>query len=171
MAKMDNDSAAITDTPHHPVSFEALGSAIKFSCQDGDTTADKLQQLMSQLQVTTPELAVYLAKVIASCQLGNGVEDLNGILAALGEIQCKDPLETLLIVQMFFTNRLACVAMKESSKAILPQDQERQIAIATRLMRLYIQQMESLRKHRNGSSQTINVNYINANQALVRQGG
>lgn len=153
------------------VKFEKAGDAIKIATQNGESAYEQLERLKCQLNVATPELATYLTQVIASCQPGTKLEDLNGIVAALGEIQPKDPLETLLVIQMFMANRRAGIAIKESCKAMLPEDQERQVAIATRLMRLFTQQMETLRKYRNGNNQTINVNYINANQSVVNTGG
>lgn len=151
--------------------FKQEDNSIKLICLPGDDPSEKLVELMKTLHVYSPELASYLTKVIASSQFGNNLDDLYGILAAINEIKPQNPLEILLVIQMFLTNRRAGIALKESCKCLLADDQERQIAIATKLMRLYTQQMEALRKFRNGGNQTINVNYINANQSVVSTGG
>lgn len=157
--------------PSSPVHFEDTGNAVRLTASAASDDLIGLERLREQLQTVTPELAEYLARLIATCQPEPVSGDLNGVLAAIGELKPKDPLETLLILQMFLTSRRAGLAIKYSYKNLMPHEQERQIAIAIRLMRLYTQQMEALRKYRNGSNQTINVNYVHADQAVVTQGG
>lgn len=158
-------------TSQQPVDFESAGNGLRFRLVEGESPEDKLNELARQMNVSNPKLALYLTRLIATCQSGNSLDDLHGILSVIAEVQPKDPLETLLVIQMCLATRRAGVAIRDSAKAMLAEDQERQAAIATRLMRLFTQQMETLRKYRGGGNQNITVNYVHAGQAVVAAGG
>ena len=73
----------------------------------------------------------------------------------------------MLVVQMCLANEYAVNALSSSDTAVFTEDKERLSAIAAKMMRLYLQQFEVLRRYRNAGRQNIQVTHVYADQAIV----
>lgn len=92
------------------------------------------------------------------------------MLTAVAEIQPRDTFERMLVVQMAATH----VAMIRSGRWLAHTENVEQVkthyAGYTKLARVYVAQMEALRKHRTGGKQTVTVQHVNVEdggQAIV----
>lgn len=99
--------------------------------------------------------------------LGQDMTALKSFIAGVRDLQPQDHTERLLVSQMMLVHHKACALLASSAKAILTETQESLERRAEKFMRLYLQQAEALRKYRRNASQTITVNHVQANQAVV----
>ena len=95
-----------------------------------------------------------------------GITTLNTMLSALKAMAPKDPMELRLMLQMLQTHGIAAELLGKSHNTSSLSFEEYSKA-SIRFMRLYLQQMEALRRYRNGGKQEITVNHIQASQAIV----
>ncbi len=85
-------------------------------------------------------------------------------LALISEIAPNDPIEAMLAVQMVTTHKCAMKAIESLNwSESLKQDSVASNS-ATKLMNLYIRQMEALNKHRGKGQQKMTVEHIHVNE-------
>ena len=99
---------------------------------------------------------------------------LNACLEGIHDLRPRDHTERLLITQMMLVHQRAVESMAEGNRK--PFDRERLEKHAVRLMRLFAQQADTLKRYRRDATQVINVNYVQADKAVVgcnmhQQGG
>ena len=126
-----------------------------------------LSRLAEAVGTADTEIAEFTLRMLAS---GLGRSDdttLNAILAQMQEMQPRDAVERCLIIQMLLTAHKSVQALSASNLTISPEEFEKKIASALRFMRLYLQQCEALRKLRNGGNQTITINHMNVDKAVI----
>jgi hypothetical protein len=120
-------------------------------------------------------LATYLLHQISNVEDPPGLklyQQINAMIAAIDGIGPKDELESLLAVQMVSVHNLAMEFMKQTvrnNQTIEGVDVSTNRAV--RLMRVFLEQVEALNRHRGkGQQQNIVVEHVNVNsggQAIV----
>ena len=99
--------------------------------------------------------------------LGKDENAFNGVVAAIAELKPKDPLERRLLVQALLVHHKAAQALVRASQTRWDSEREVQESRAMKFMRLFAQQMAALEKYRRNGQQTVVVNHVVANQAVV----
>ena len=99
---------------------------------------------------------------------------VNACLTGLHELKPRDHTERLLITQMMAVHHRALESLAEGNRK--PFDRERLEKHAVRLMRLFAQQAETLKRYRRDATQVVNVNHMVVDKALIgcdipQQGG
>jgi hypothetical protein len=92
------------------------------------------------------------------------------MLAAIGGVQPKDELEAMLAVQMATTHAFAMDSMRRAAGAEVIPQLEANGNMATKMMRTFVLQVETLAKLRRGGEQRVIVQHLNVNgggQAIV----
>jgi|LWDU01.1.fsa_nt_gi hypothetical protein len=96
---------------------------------------------------------------------------IEGSIAMYRGIEPNDPLECMLASQMVAVHSTAMECMRKSMhKSQTPQGKDTNINQATKLMRTFTAQVETLKRYRTGGKQTIQVQHVNVNeggQAIV----
>ena len=129
-----------------------------------------LQQWMDALtQVFGTEDLNEISQVLSFAHqvLGKDECALNALVAAIAELKPRDPLERRLLVQALLVHHKATQALVRASQTYWDSEREAQENRALKLMRLFAQQMAALEKYRRNGQQTVVVNHVVANQALV----
>jgi hypothetical protein len=96
---------------------------------------------------------------------------LNGVIAALYEIQPRDELESKLAQQMIATHHASLKCLRLASldgQSFEARDMN--LRYATKLTRIYVEQMEALNKKRGGGKQKMTVEHVHVyegGQAIV----
>lgn len=99
--------------------------------------------------------------------LGKDECALNALVAAIAELKPRDPLERRLIAQALLVHHKAAQALVRASQTRWDDEREAQENRALKFMRLFSQQMATLQKYRRNGQQTVVVNHVVANQAVV----
>ena len=99
--------------------------------------------------------------------LGKDECALNALVAAIAELKPRDPLERRLIAQALLVHHKAAQALVRASQTRWDSEREAQENRAMKFMRLFAQQMATLEKYRRNGQQTVVVNHVVANQAVV----
>lgn len=99
--------------------------------------------------------------------LGKDECALNVLVAAIAELRPRDPLERRLLVQALLVHHKAAQALVRASQTRWDDEREAQENRALKFMRLFSQQMATLQKYRRNGQQTVVVNHVVANQAVV----
>ena len=99
--------------------------------------------------------------------LGKDEFALNALVAAIAELQPRDPLERRLIAQALLVHHKAAQALAKASQTRWDSQREAQENRALKFMRLFSQQMATLQKYRRNGQQTVVVNHVIADQAIV----
>ncbi len=95
---------------------------------------------------------------------------LNGALATVHGIAPQDEAEAMLAVQMVATHTAALAALQKARTAEYRESLDRWGNLATKLLRTYTAQLETLAKYRRRGSQTVRVEHVNVapgGQAIV----
>ena len=95
---------------------------------------------------------------------------LNGALATVHGIAPQDEAEAMLAVQMVATHTAALAALHKARTAEYRESLDRWGNLATKLLRTYTAQLETLAKYRRRGSQTVRVEHVNVapgGQAIV----
>lgn len=90
---------------------------------------------------------------------------INACLEGLHDLRPRDHTERLLIVQMMAVHHRACETLAEACRK--PFDRERLERHAMRLMRLFAQQAEALKRYRRDATQIISVQHMAVDKALI----
>lgn len=103
---------------------------------------------------------------------------LNAALAAVDAVQPANETEAMLAVQMYATHEAAMEMLVRTKQATNHQSLQNYSTIATKLLRTYAVQLETLAKIRRGGEQTVRVEHVTVHeggQAIVgnvsHQGG
>lgn len=99
--------------------------------------------------------------------LGKDEGALNALVAAIAELQPRDALERRLLAQALLVHHKAAQALVRASQTRWDDEREKQENRALKFMRLFAQQMATLEKYRRNGQQTVVVNHVVANQAVV----
>ena len=142
---------------------------------DGSTaTPESCRQAMQTACGTdNADTIAYLVKCVDRVQ-PKDPQWVNACLAGLHELQPRDHTERLLITQMMAVHHRAIESLAEGNRK--PFDRERLERHAMRLMRLFGQQAEALKRYRRDATQVVNVNHVVVDKALIgcdipQQGG
>lgn len=134
----------------------------------GECPAQWKERLMAAFGVKDEPAATYLLHCLSRTAKGKRSDLLfNACIATIREIRPNNSLERMLVVQMCLANEYAVNALSSSDTAVFAEDKERLSAIAAKMMRLYLQQFEVLRRYRNAGRQNIQVTHVYADQAIV----
>ena len=158
---------AVLDTLQTKVQVTRTGDALSAVLATGESHDAWLSRLAEAVGTADTEIAEFTLRMLAS---GLGRSDdttLNAILAQMQEMKPRDAVERCLIIQMLLTAHKSVQALSASNLTISPEELEKKIASALRFMRLYLQQCEALRKLRNGGNQTITINHMNVDKAVI----
>ena len=132
---------------------------------DSTATPESWRQAMqASFSTDNADTIAYLVKCLDKVQPKDS-QWVNACLAGVHELQPRDHTERLLIVQMMTVHHRAIESLAEANRK--PFDRERLEKHAVRLMRLFAQQAEILKRYRRDATQVINVNYVQAGQAVV----
>ena len=107
----------------------------------------------------------------------DAVFSANNALAMLAGIQPRDELEGLLAVQMIGVHNMAMNNLAKSINNRRLNGKQIEVALATKMLRTFMAQMEALKKYRTGGEQKMTVEHVHVNeggQAIVgnvNQGG
>lgn len=99
--------------------------------------------------------------------LGKDECALNALVTAIADLQPRDPLERRLLIQALLVHHKAAQALVRASQTHWDDEREAQENRALKFMRLFAQQMATLQKYRRNGQQTVVVNHVTANQAVV----
>ena len=158
---------SMLNIPEAKVQVARTGDALSAVLAAGESHDVWLSRLAEAVGTTDTEIAEFTLRMLAS---GLGRSDdttLNAILAQMQEMQPRDAVERCLLIQMLLTAYKSVQALSVSNLTISSEELEKKIASATRFMRLYLQQCEALRKLRNGGNQTITINHMNVDKAVI----
>lgn len=95
---------------------------------------------------------------------------LNAALAAVDAVQPANETEAMLAVQMYATHEAAMEMLVRTKQATNHQALQNYSTIATKLLRTYTAQLETLAKIRRGGEQTVRVEHVHVHeggQAIV----
>ena len=99
------------------------------------------------------------------------VENMNSALAILYGAKPKDELEGMLVVQMIGTHNAALEMLRRAMwERQTPEGVNENVNIATKLLRSYTAQLETLSRYRNKGQQKVTVEHVNVGaggQAIV----
>jgi len=99
------------------------------------------------------------------------VENANSALAILYGAKPKDELEGMLVVQMIGTHNAALEMLRRAMwERQTPEGVNENVNIATKLLRTYTAQLETLSRYRNKGQQKVTVEHVNVGaggQAIV----
>lgn len=131
------------------------------------------QAVQTAFGTDSADTIAYLVKCLDRVQ-PKDPQWVNACLAGIYDLRPRDHTERLLIIQMMLVHHRAIESLAEGNRK--PFDRERLEKHAIRLMRLFAQQAETLKRYRRDATQVINVNYVQADQAVVgcnipQQGG
>jgi hypothetical protein len=140
-----------------------------------DTERTVLQRLKKALGTASSEFAeASLSQLILSARLpGSGLSEtaVNAALAFIEGAKARDEIEAALVIQMACTHSAAMAVLRRIGGG---HGGDRSIAItanaAARLLRAHAIQVETLRRLRNGGSQTVRVEHVHiaeGGQAVV----
>jgi hypothetical protein len=91
----------------------------------------------------------------------NQDQQLCAVCDIFSEMAPKDPLESMLCVQMIAVHFQASELMRQATMCSLPETCQSYLNLATKLMRTYGRQMDTFRKNRLKGRQEIRVEHIN----------
>lgn len=134
---------------------------------EDETREAWMQRLAEAVGTDDTEIARLTIRSLAA---GLGHRDdvtLNALLAQVQEMSPQNAIERCLLIQMMLTSHKAMSAMAESGGTLMPEESAAQSALSIRLMRLYLQQCETLRRLRSCGSQTITINHVVADKAVI----
>lgn len=155
--------ASLTDMPAPACQFKE-GDLLPLY-NDSIPTPDKWHQAMEATFGTrSADTMGYLVECLDRVR-PKDTQWINACLDGIHDLQPKDHTERLLITQMLMVHQRAVESMAEGTRK--PYDRERLERHAVRLMRLFSQQAETLKRYRRNANQVITVNYVQADKALV----
>ena len=159
-------SPVLVSTPSK-VQITRDGNAISAVLADGESHDSWLTRLAAAVGTVDTEIGELTLRMLAS-GLGKAEDGiLNALLAQVQEMKPTNAVERCLIIQMLLTAHKSVQALSASNLTISQEELERKIASAMRFMRLYLQQCETLRKLRHGGCQTITINHMNVDKAVI----
>lgn len=128
-------------------------------------SAEWQEKLQNAVGTMDTSIAKYTVNALALGLQGKDDATLNALLAQVQEMEPRNAVERCLLIQMMLISHKAVSALGRSSSMF--GNGEADITRAMRFMRLYLQQAETFRKLRGGGQQTITINHVSANQAVV----
>jgi hypothetical protein len=153
------------------VAVRETASGRELSPATGDTDLWRAQ-LADLLKTDSSELLAHLLSQVSGCvgQMEKG-DALNLTTAAVAGIGPRDHLEALLAIQMVSVHNVALELLRRT----LLHDQSFEgvdagVQRATKLLRLFATQMETLVRYRGGGKQTVTVQHVQVDaggQAIV----
>ena len=143
--------------------------------RQGSTTTMQIEAAHSDLRgawahlidtfgTRSTEAANTLISQLANAVAPNGTvsdAELNGALAAVHGIAPQDEAEAMLAVQMVATHTAALAALHKARTAEYRPGLDSWGNLATKLLRTYTAQLETLAKYRRRGSQTVRVEHVN----------
>lgn len=141
---------------------------------DSTATPESWRQAMqTAFGTNSPDCIGYLVQCLGKVQ-PKDEQFLNACLEGLHDLRPRDHTERLLIIQMMAVHHRACETLAEAYRK--PFDRERLERHAIRLMRLFSQQAEALKRYRRDATQLISVQHMVVDKALIgcdipQQGG
>ena len=128
-------------------------------------------ELAESLCVTDVDMADCLSRQLMWAQDSKTDSGINAAYAMYQSIDPKDGIECLLATQMVATHNMSLeMAKRTMVEAQTFEGVNANINRATKLMRTFTAQVETLKKYRTGGNQTIQVQHVNVNeggQAIV----
>ena len=112
----------------------------------------------------SPDCIGYLVQCLGKVQ-PKDEQFINACLEGLHDLRPRDHTERLLITQMMLVHHRACETLAEAYRK--PFDRERLERHAVRLMRLFAQQTETLKRYRRDATQIISVQHMAVDKALI----
>ena len=160
------------DSPAPACKFE--GGNLLPRYDDSTATPENWRQAMQTAFGTdSADTIGYLVQCLDRVQ-PKDAQFVNACLTGLHELKPRDHTERLLITQMMAVHHRALESLAEGNRK--PFDRERLEKHAVRLMRLFAQQAETLKRYRRDATQVVNVNHMVVDKALIgcdipQQGG
>jgi hypothetical protein len=158
----------------HPLGVDSPPAKVQMGerCPDVDGYEEKIvEEMLEAVGTNDASLAV---KILFQAAKVSFSEDFDGeidtAVAIFHALKPQDLLESMLMAQMVGVHNLAMENMSQATLSGLTLEQVSQkINRATKLMRTYAIQMETLNRHRRKGSQTVKVEHItiNGGQAIV----
>lgn len=170
MDAMMNDDALWLETRVKetlPVRVRCTENGILPVREQGEGQDAWMTRLASVVGASDPVIAKYTLHALAAGIRPGDSTRLNALLAEMQTLAPTDAIERALIIQMLLVSSSAVEAMTKAGRA---PSMDAQIAIsnaAIRLMRLFIQQGDALRRYRSQGTQSVTVTNITADQAIV----
>lgn len=136
---------------------------------------DAILKLLDTFAVCDLDAANLLNRQLAllsTSQVQNGeLEQANGAVALVHELQPRDAAESMLCTQMVGTQMLAMECLKRANLAEQTfEGRELNMRHAERFLRIFTQQLDALNKHRGKGQQRVTVEHVTVNeggQAIV----
>lgn len=91
-------------------------------------------------------------------------EQVNGAMAIVEQMEPRDPLETMLVMQMILSYQASAELLGHMRNTDSFARRDQYGRHAERLMRIYSQQMATFKKYRNGGKQTVEVKHVHVNE-------
>jgi len=170
---MNNGNFPVSlETPHAP----------RFKAQDGEITpdtggTDDLQSFYQAAMLITGthnrELAITLLNQVAMSQgelTASSLPKINGALAAVAEFAPRDVTEALLVSQMVASHNLSMKFISRAAKVSSVDLQKSYLNSASKLSRLFVSQVDTLRRYRQKGCQKMTVEHVHVHeggQAIV----
>ena len=154
-----------TDKPvsTFPVSFTEKQGAVSPAFMEGESKEEWLDRLRSSLGAEYAASAEYLLNSLGACiTKKEGVATINGLVAAIAEMQPRDVIERTLVAEIVLSAQKAMRALADCNTATSAEDKTVYAAIASKMMRVSGQLAIALRRYKSAGTQTINVIYGNA---------
>ena len=137
--------------------------------------AGMVLQMLDAFGTASPEFAQHSVGRVAAVMRNRGQKlpdntALNAGLAAISGIAPENEIEAMLAVQMAGTHEVAMEMLTRAKLADTTDQLERYGSLATKLLRTYTAQIESLAKLRRGGSQKVTVEHVHVyegGQAIV----
>ncbi len=171
----ENNVNAILENKTHPPKLRTADGQIYHS-EFASSISTWFQHLTQAFGVKDKEAAALLLSQLVS---GNyrissaNTETINGLIAAVSEMEPEDPAESMLAIQMATCHTHIMKMLARITKANAPVGSDvvkTTMLLADRLMRTYTKQMETLARYRRKGMQKMTVEHItveNGGQAIV----
>jgi hypothetical protein len=146
-----------------PISFAEKQGHIAPVYVEGESHEEWLDRLRSSFGAEYAASAEYLLNSLSTCiTKKEGVATINGLVAAIAEMQPRDVIERTLVAEIVLAAQKAMRAIADCNAAPSAEDKAVFAAIATKMMRVSGQLAMALRRYKSSGEQTINVVYGNA---------
>lgn len=137
-------------------------------CNTGESQADWAEAIRRAFGTDNPETIGYLTKCFETCAPKDTLA-LNAFFDGLADLKPRDHMERLLLTQSMIVHHKICLALARSLKTPYDNERTQLDSSAAKFIRLFCQQMEALRKYRRDGTQTVNVNHVYVDKAVITE--
>lgn len=171
---MTTNLLSTEETQTETVRFEEQNGILVPHNPPDDDSRPFIQRAAADFGVKNKYCAATLLSQVSNAGhkfLPKNMEVINGLIAAVKEMNPQGPVEAMLAVQMVTCHTKIMTLMEQTVDGdLLPETREQQLKLADRLMRTFSRQLEVLAAYRRKGKQSMVVKHVtvqDGGQAIV----